>query len=60
MQLAMDEANGDYSTLIEDAEPTIKEILESLEIMQGYYKKMHDTLYALLQLNSAIDNTGVR
>lgn len=59
MQLAMDEANGDYSTLIEEAEPTIKEILESLEMMQDYYRKMHDTLYSLLQLNSAIDNTGV-
>lgn len=60
MQLAMDEANGDYSTLIEEAEPTIKEILESLEMMQDYYRKMHNTLYSLLQLNSVIDNTGVR
>ena len=60
MQLAMDEANGDYSTLIEEAEPAIKEIMESLEMMQDYYRKMHDTLYSLLQLNSVIDNTGVR
>lgn len=60
MQLAMDEANSDYSSLIDDAEPTIKEILESLDSMQKFYQEMHDSLYCLLKLNlSEIDNTGV-
>lgn len=60
MQLAMDEADSDYSSLIDDAEPTIKEILESLDSMQKFYKEMHDSLYGLLKLNlSEIDNTGL-
>ena len=60
MQLAMDEADSDYSSLIDDAEPTIKEILKSLDSMQKFYKEMHDSLYGLLKLNlSEIDNTGL-
>lgn len=59
VDLAMDEANYAYESLIESAEPTIKEIIESLELMKDYYKEMHDTLYEILQLNDGIDNTGV-
>lgn len=60
MQLAMDEANSDYSNLIDDAEPTIKEILESLDLIHKYYEEIHDSLYGLLKLNlREIDNTGL-
>ncbi|MDD6283163.1 MAG: phospholipase D-like domain-containing protein [Oribacterium sp.] len=58
VELAMDEANYDYSTLIEMAEPTVKEIIESLDGMKNYYKKMSESLYAVIKTNRVIDNTG--
>lgn len=55
----MNEANYDYASLIEEAEPAIRDILKSLELIKQYYKEIQDALFNALQLSTEIDNTGV-
>lgn len=57
MELAMNEANSDLESLIESAEPTVKEILENLRAMNNYYKRISVALYEILEINDDIDNT---
>ena len=37
---------------------SVKEIIESLDGMKNYYKKMLESLYAVIKTNRVIDNTG--
>lgn len=57
MQLAMNESNSELEALIESAEPAIRDILDSLDAMKGYYERMNSTLYSILEINDKIDNT---
>lgn len=57
MQLAMNESNSELEALIESAEPTIRNILQSLDAMKDYYERMDSTLYSILEINDKIDNT---
>ena len=59
LEKAMDEANGEYSSLIEEAEPTIRDALESLDSMVASFQQLYDNLLQLLVINPRIDNTGV-
>ena len=52
-------ANGEYSSLIEEAEPTIRDALESLDSMVASFQQLYDNLLQLLVINPRIDNTGV-
>ena len=56
---AMDEAFEGYEELIKNSKDTVINALESLDCMISYFKKLKDTLLALLEINSKIDNTGV-
>lgn len=56
---AMNEASGEYESLIEDAEPTVREALDSLDSMIESFQRLYDSLHQLLELNSKIDNTGM-
>lgn len=57
MQLAMNESNSELEALIESTEPTIRNILESLDAMKDYYERMDSALYSILEINDKIDNT---
>ena len=54
---AMNEASGEYESLIEDAEPTVREALDSLDSMIESFQRLYDSLHQLLEVNSKIDNT---
>ena len=56
---AMNEASGEYESLIEDAEPTVREALDSLDSMIESFQRLYDSLHQLLEVNSKIDNTGM-
>lgn len=55
--LAIGEASADYESLIEDAEPTVKSILDKFDDMIDFYDKMQNTIKLMLKVNSNIDNT---
>ena len=59
VEKAMDEATGEYASLIEEAEPTIRDALESLDSMVASFQQLYDNLLQLLVINPRIDNTGV-
>lgn len=56
---AMDEAIEKYESLIEDAEPTVRNALDYLDSMVEYFEQFKISLYQLLEVNSKIDNTDV-
>ena len=56
---AMNEASGEYESLIEDAEPTVREALDSLDSMIESFQRLYDSLHQLLEVNSKSDNTGM-
>lgn len=58
VNMAMDQANCEYSDIIKDAEPTVKGILEYFDNIIEYYDKLSAMLYKLLKINKQIDNTG--
>lgn len=55
--MAIGEASADYESLIEDAEPTVKSILDKFDDMIDFYDKMQNTIKLMLKVNSNIDNT---
>lgn len=57
---AMNESTAEYEELIIDAESTIRDALDDLDCMIGHFEKINSSLYQLLEVNSKIDNTGVR
>ncbi len=59
LEKAMDEANGEYSSLIEEAESTVRDALESLDSMVSSFQQLYDNLLQLLVINPGIDNTKV-
>ena len=56
---AMNEATGEYTNLIEEAEPTVREALDILDSMIVSFQRLCGSLYQLLEVNSRIDNTGL-
>ena len=56
---AMNEASEEYRELIEESEHTIRDALDYLKDMIHYFEQLKSSLYALLEVNSMIDNTGV-
>ena len=57
VELAIGEATADYESLIEAAEPTVKDILNKFDDMIAFYDKMQKTIKSMLKVNSDIDNT---
>lgn len=57
---AMNEAAAEYEELIKDSKQTVLDSLGGLDNMVGYFGKLKSNLYGLLEVNSKIDNTGVR
>lgn len=57
---AMNEATGEYEELIRESEQTVRDALDSLDSMIRYFEKLDTSLHQLLEVNSKIDNTGVR
>ena len=57
---AMNEATEEYESIIENSEQTVRDALSCLEDMEHYFKQLHSQLRGLLEVNSKIDNTGVR
>lgn len=55
--LAMGEASADYESIIEAAEPTVKDILGKFDDMIAFYDKMQKAIKSILKVNSRIDNT---
>lgn len=57
---AMNEAAEEYENLIEESEQTVRDALDSLDSMIHYFDQLKENLYQLLEVNSKIDNTGVK
>lgn len=57
---AMNDAAEEYEELIHDSEQTVRDALDSLNSMIEYFEQLKTSLYQLLEVNSKIDNTGVR
>ena len=57
---AMNEASWEYSNLIEEAEPTVRDALDMLDSMVSSFERLNTSLYQLLEVNSKIDNTGIQ
>ena len=57
---AMNEAAEEYEELIEGSEQTVRDALDSLDSMIQYFEQLDTSLHQLLEVNSEIDNTGVR
>lgn len=57
---AMNESTEEYEELIISAESTIRDALADLDCMIEYFEKLNSSLHQLLQVNSKIDNTGVK
>ena len=55
---AMNKASTEYEELIRSAEPTIMELLESLDVMINYFETVKANLYKLLTVSPQIDNAG--
>lgn len=57
---SMNEAAGEYEELIKSSEQTVRDALENLDSMIQYFEQLNTGLHQLLEVNSRIDNTGVR
>lgn len=60
MEIAMDQAYGEYESLIINSESTIRDALDSLDCIIEYLEQLKTTLNQLLEVNTKIDNTGIR
>lgn len=57
---AMNEAAEEYEELIKGSEQTVRDALDSLDSMIKYFERLNANLHQLLEVNSRIDNTGVK
>lgn len=57
---AMSEAAEEYEELIKESEQTVRDALDNLDSMIRYFEQLNTSLHELLEVNSKIDNTGVR
>lgn len=57
---AMNEAAEEYEELIKGSEQTVRDALDNLDSMIWYFEQLKTNLYQLLEVNSKIDNTGVK
>lgn len=57
---AMNEAAAEYGELIETSEQTVRNALESLDSIIQYFEQLNTSLHQLLEINSKIDNTGLK
>lgn len=57
---AMNEAAEEYENLIQDAEQTVYDALECLDVMIKYLGQLNIKLHQLLEVNAEIDNTNVK
>ncbi|NDO18966.1 hypothetical protein FMM68_04775 [Lachnospiraceae bacterium MD329] len=60
IEKVMSEATEEYEELIKVSEQTVREALDSLDSMIRYFEQLNTSLHQLLEVNSKIDNTGVR
>ena len=56
---AMNEAAEEYGELIQDAEQTVYDALDSLDAMIRYFEQLNTNLHQLLEVNAKVDNTNV-
>ena len=59
VEKTMNEAFGEYASLIEEAEPTVRSALDSLDSIIVSFQRLYDSLHQLLEVNTKIDNTGI-
>ena len=57
---AMNAAAEEYEELIERSEQTVRDALDSLDSMIRYLERLNASLHQLLEVNSKIDNTGIK
>lgn len=57
---AVDEAADEYEELIKGSEQTVRNALDSLDSMIKYFGQLSTSLHQVLEVNSRIDNTGVK
>lgn len=57
---ALNEAAEEYAKLIENSEQSVRDALYCLTSMIRYFEQLNTSLHQLLEVNLAIDNTGVR
>lgn len=60
VEKAMNESAAEYEERIKDSKQTVLDSLDGLDSMVEYFGKLKANLYGLLEVNSKIDNTGVR
>lgn len=57
---AMNESAEEYEELIENSEQVVRDALDSLDSMIRYFEQLNTSLHQMLEVNSKIDNTGVK
>lgn len=57
---AMNEAAEEYEDLIKGSEHTVRDALDNLDTMIQYLEQLSTSLQQLLEVNTKIDNTGVK
>lgn len=57
---AMNEASEEYKELIEASEETVYDALDNLDSMIRYFEQLNTSLHQLLEVDSRINNTGIR
>ena len=57
---AMNESAEEYEELIENSEQAVRDALGSLDSMIRYFEQLNASLHQMLEVNSKIDNTGVK
>lgn len=57
---AMNESAEEYEELIENSEQAVRDALGSLDSMFRYFEQLNASLHQMLEVNSKIDNTGVK
>lgn len=57
---AMNESAEEYEELIENSEQAVRDALDSLDSMIRYFEQLNTSLHQMLEVNSKIDNTGVK
>lgn len=60
VEKAMNEAAEEYEELIRDSEQTVRDALDNLDSMMQYFEQLNTSLHQLLEVNTKIDNTGVK
>lgn len=57
-ELAQRECVDEYQSIIDNTEPTIRDILQKLDEMIVCFTNLRDKLFEMLEINSKIDNTA--